>query len=295
MLRVLLIDKSVLQGIAYDKFLALSHNWQIVFPRILAAEVIADARKVLETRAASNKALGILQANAGKLLDSEARMLPDHPRLSTSDLLGDHPSVGTLLSMTLKQDFPLMFVALNSVVEGDLSDQLINVAKSWESTLSHTAALLHNLGKSFDSKFGSTQRLKSLADLEAYTNHFMATAEPEEMLDFVISRFAEASSAPAIRKRWRDASQTSLGDFAPYAFHCCRACVLFEYALWSELVRTGKHAKSFFDLYYLYYLPLCDAFASQDRLHHRLAPMLMGADQTLFTDIDGLLNYSGDV
>lgn len=76
-----------------------------------------------------------------------------------------------------------------------------------------------------------------------------------------------------------------IDEFAPYAAFCLKANLLLGFG--GPLLTRG-HPHDLRDLEYCYYLPFCHLFASTDRLHHKLAPLLFRANQMLvgsdFTD-----------
>jgi len=82
-------------------------------------------------------------------------------------------------------------------------------------------------------------------------------------------------------------------DWAPYAGHCLRAIVYFILATRSNLI--PERPTNLLDLQYLFYLPFCTLFASEDKMHRRLAPLLLAENQAfmLGSKLKGLLR-SGD-
>jgi hypothetical protein len=70
----------------------------------------------------------------------------------------------------------------------------------------------------------------------------------------------------------------SLLKVAPYAFYCLKVFVLFLGAYKFDLLPKKKPDDQA-DLEYLFYLPFCHVFSSNDKFHATLAPPLMRNDQ----------------
>jgi hypothetical protein len=70
----------------------------------------------------------------------------------------------------------------------------------------------------------------------------------------------------------------SLSKVAPYAFYCLKVFVLFLGAYKFGLL-LEKKTDDQIDLEYLFYLPFCHVFSSNDKFHATLAPPLMGKGQ----------------
>ncbi len=82
--------------------------------------------------------------------------------------------------------------------------------------------------------------------------------------------------AGAVRQRW-DVADLPLVAFAPFAAFCVRTMLFFE------ILTRGKHIvdreTNLIDLRYLYYLPMCRVFVSDDKMHRAMAPLLAPGDR----------------
>jgi hypothetical protein len=76
----------------------------------------------------------------------------------------------------------------------------------------------------------------------------------------------------------------SLQVYAPYAFYCVQAFLLFLGALRHNLVKKDTNDR--IDIEYLFYLPFCKVFSSNDNLHKKLASQLLKEDQVFVTGDD---------
>ena len=73
---------------------------------------------------------------------------------------------------------------------------------------------------------------------------------------------------------WKAAGRLQLGIYAPYANHVVRVEMFFFMALARELIAPYPNTNRI-DISYLYYLPFCRVFASNDRLHKRTVPLFI--------------------
>ena len=84
----------------------------------------------------------------------------------------------------------------------------------------------------------------------------------------------------------------SLPKAAPYAFYCLRVFALFLGSYKHDLL-TKKKSDDQIDLEYLFYLPFCKVFSSNDKFHITLAPQLITNNQEFVIGSDlkkGIIN-----
>lgn len=91
----------------------------------------------------------------------------------------------------------------------------------------------------------------------------------------------ELGTSPAYKsatlRRWDAMESPTLPAFSPYSYFCLRALLLVMF-LWRHRM-TKNEPNNLIDVQYLYYLPFCDVFSSGDKLHKKLAPLLLRSDQ----------------
>ena len=99
-------------------------------------------------------------------------------------------------------------------------------------------------------------------------------------LDMFLSYQAIDNSTKSNIKTQLKQSPYALPQIAPYTFYCLKVLVLFLGAYKFDLL-PQKRADDQIDLEYLFYLPFCRIFSSNDNFHQTLAPPLMREDQLL--------------
>ena len=82
----------------------------------------------------------------------------------------------------------------------------------------------------------------------------------------------------AIIARWKAAGGPHLSTFAPYTAHVLTVDLFFNVAIGADLISRERPSNKV-DIAYLYYLPFCMVFASNDHLHERTARLFLRDDQ----------------
>lgn len=87
-----------------------------------------------------------------------------------------------------------------------------------------------------------------------------------------------------VDRRWALQPGRSLERFAPYSYFCIRVLLTLVASVRHRLIRHS--ATDIVDIQYLYYLPFCRVFSSNDRLHTKLAPGLITDEQSFVAGTD---------
>lgn len=83
---------------------------------------------------------------------------------------------------------------------------------------------------------------------------------------------------PDVRDRWRRAGGPPIKEYAPYTAYCLKVEILFHVAVAKKLISPDRVSNKT-DVSYLFYLPFCMIFISNDKLHQRIVPLLLSKDQ----------------
>lgn len=104
-------------------------------------------------------------------------------------------------------------------------------------------------------------------------------------MDFLKSAIENFKVPPFIASqafyRWETIRPDNLFAFAPYTFFCVLAKLFFNICLQNEII--GTKPTNLLDLDYIYYLPFCRVFVSDDKVHKTLVPHLLLPDQLFVT------------
>jgi hypothetical protein len=85
-------------------------------------------------------------------------------------------------------------------------------------------------------------------------------------------------SQKTIVKRWKSLGGLPFPEFAPYSAHLLKVNFFFYIAIEASL-ESAERASHAIDLAYVYYLPFCNIFVSDDNFHRRVAPHFLGDRQ----------------
>lgn len=91
--------------------------------------------------------------------------------------------------------------------------------------------------------------------------------------------------ARAIIHRWKIAGGPPLRTFAPYTAHVLTVDLFFNIGIGADLI-SRERASNKVDIAYLYYLPFCMVFVSNDNLHQKTVPCFLRPDQEFVRGTD---------
>jgi hypothetical protein len=100
-----------------------------------------------------------------------------------------------------------------------------------------------------------------------------------------------------VEQRWKAHGYPALSDYAPYVAHCFLVDLFFYIAIDKGLISPDRPSNRT-DMAYLYYLPFCEVFLSNDKLHRRAAPLFLKERQRFvvagklkpeLTELEGVL------
>lgn len=89
----------------------------------------------------------------------------------------------------------------------------------------------------------------------------------------------------AIVHRWKSAGGPPLRSFAPYTTHVLTVDLFFNIAIGADLISRDRPS-NMIDIAYLYYLPFCMVFVSNDNLHQKTVPCFLTSDQVFVRGAD---------
>ena len=85
--------------------------------------------------------------------------------------------------------------------------------------------------------------------------------------------FSDKLKVLAMKRLGSDQQERLLKNVAPYASYCLKVNLIFKYGVMYGFI--GTRATNRIDMQYLYYLPFCDIFTSNDKFHADIAPLLL--------------------
>jgi len=294
---MLLFDKSAIQALG-DKIVSpLARYFSFVDCPILRLEVLADLAKEPSQRNRDATPESVVAGLAKRVRQISHFSIPHHARLLRTNLFGhevpfngqiprydiqvfDTPEggKGAFLDQTPESSELLAW--------GDksFSEKERELAKLWRAEKQHVdiprlKAFLRRLGYP---RFKSPEDMIDWVDInlddpKAQIQHIRRAAALFGLTNLEIARVEaiwRVSGSPMFKERFR------------YAHYVYRVTISFLCAIHSELIPSGGGAKPHLDLEYLYYLPFCMVFCSDDRVHRILGPIVSPSDKMLITSND---------
>lgn len=279
-----IFDKSFIHAINADEAAVFDMHFMSNVTPLFFVEVLADLEKTdqSEGREALVKSLAAKTPVWGSYTNMPHRDLVAGELMGNSleirgvPILGKGRRVRTNDGLGTVYDEPPEMKAKSRWDDGQFGPEEYAAAREWRATLAaapeHLAELLQ----------GSPYRF-SFADLPAIRRYI------DQMLNKDGSRLATLKSVMDLRgvsheaqgkviQRWKAAGGPRLTDFAPYTAHVVAVDLFRTLAMASGHIDPDK-TSNYADIAYLYYLPFCDLFISNDRLHRRCVPLFMNNRQ----------------
>jgi hypothetical protein len=281
-----ILDKSAFQALSYREHREVSRYFEVNIAPVLILEILGDLTKQYRngTRPA-DKAKELANKLAGlEWLNENYRFICVNTLLGTEVPLDGHivPAY-----MSVGEDVDGSLAAL--IEPGPLNDLLMRLTTGKATALDEVLAKmwrhaagglsLSDLNAFVNSHHIIVPRATSAAEAVTVARSLLDTPALQEIwLSWLLDELdVSATDRRRISARWL-AQGLLLRTFAPYAHHCLHA-LLSMFVAWRNAVIRWQPT-NILDLQYLYYLPFCSVFVSDDKVHRALAPPLMRPDQT---------------
>ena len=281
----IIIDKSTFQSLNYQEMFRLTYYYKHNITPVLVMEIIGDLKKdVKEGQTPSDQRV---KDFATKLFPTNTIInqfysLPLKAELSGSGPLemDGRPLVGIGKAVQAEDGSKGWIVeeteeekAIYNWREGKFTEADHMLSKLWRDTTKQEDILI-NLKKQLDAQ-REKAAVKTFEELDKLVSLTLEHAGNQQqiLLDMFKTWHVNILNSMGQLKAWILAGKPPLKDFLPYAYYILRVNTLFQVGLQCGLISTRPTNKV--DLEYLYYLPFCHVFTSNDHLHLNLAPLLL--------------------
>lgn len=284
---IVLFDKSFRQSISLDESVWFSHFFTpIVYP-LFYVETLADLAKEPQKGITSED---IVRRIAKKFPDTSGSPCAFHLNMGLANLRNSTipmrrsiPLTGGKLVKNAGQSGVVYEIspeseAFNRWMRRDFHELERQYARAWRTQLSNIdltnfTSELQMLG--VDTRLCKTHaQAKNLAESIIYGNDKIF----ERMhLICMLLRLPEQFTYDIIRQ-WNSLGNMSIRQYAPYAAYVATVELFFHILIASNL-ESGERASHLIDIGYLNYLPFCDFFVSNDKLHGRCTPLFLRENQ----------------
>lgn len=284
---IIILDKSTLQSLSINESALLENFFLTNITPLLYAETLADLEKKPNSHRTAEEMVAELSNKT-----PERNSYPNiyHRTLIANSLLGRHIEMANRPIIHGGQpriapdgkvgihfnEFPEIRM-MQHWYEGRFEDAERRIARRWRESLSNME---------FDTNIGLTKnvipqgrKFRSLEEIKAFVDDFIQQPG-EEILHLALQLFGfPRDSYTRVIRSYEQARHTRFIEFAPYATYVFKVDLLFYIGILNDLI-SKERPSNWIDIAYLYYLPFCMVFSSNDKLHARTAPLFMEIGQT---------------
>lgn len=287
----IIIDKSTLECLSDAESHCLGRYYHAVSTHVLLNEIGADLKKDFNKDFSEKRTPEQVVSILSRRMHGLYRFNTDWSTLLGLSLLGEEIPIDGMAPIYLDgtetyvpgEGRGLFFdeqegrKTLSAWAAGEFSDSDYKMAKQWHSQIKRiNLARLQELGSKLKSL-----KAKSLEEIPMTVENLLNDSKYQfELLQFLISMANVPDEiSTAIFDRWIECGMPRIHDFCQYGFYCIRVYLIFHWALFSGFI--GTKSTNQIDLNYLYELPFCRIFSSNDKFHIKLAPVVI-TDQQKF-------------
>jgi hypothetical protein len=287
---ILLFDKSFLQSLSVDEAVWLDNFFLNNITPLFFAETLADLEKEVRAGRTPDQVVGTL---ALKTPDMQAYPCAHHTKLIQGALTGYSVPMDARIPMDsgtvvdLEGKLGMFFPAtqeeeaLRRWYRREFLDVERQIAKIWRRQLCNPDyEVLYN----FFQNWFPIGKPKNLCEAKRLAEAYIDGSPREASLRFGMKLFGiPPASQQQVIGLWEKAGAPAIRDFAPYFHHVYCVDLFYNLAVAADLisrVRPKGKADNKVDIAYVYYLPFCIVFTSSDRLHERIVPLFLRADQS---------------
>jgi hypothetical protein len=292
---IIIFDKSALQSFSVDESMWLDNFYVTNITPLFFVETLADLEKKVRSGRTPEQVVGSiayrtpeLQASANvhhlsilaAELSGNLRIDMEHPKRVIG---GGQPVVlGGAKGMIFRE--PPEQEAIRRWQRGEFLEIERGIASGWRRALSLVNQ--STLYGCFKDLYNTLPKPKTLTELKALADTILAGSEQERTLRFGMELLGvPVEDQAVIRERWETAGKPVIHTFLPYFSHMLLVDVFFYLGIAADLI-SRERATHKVDIAYLYYLPFCMVFTSNDKLHINLAPLFMRPSQTFVKGTD---------
>jgi len=285
----LILDKSVLEALSTDELRILRKYYYHVVPPVLISEIRADLKKKNTKGKTPEKRVRIL----ARKLSSTNTCLTAHVRdMCTASLLGheipmDRRPVrtGGIPYYTKELGYGLVFPEspeqelLRHWGSGRFTENDLLFADMWRKSIKQID--LEAIRRKYGKVFGKLETSGNLKDLVLRFTAGISESDQRDQLSYLSYSLdglaIDEKTKTNIYNRWLAKGLQSFEKFAPYAFYCFKADVIFHFGVILGIIKPKQTNP--IDLEYISYLPFCRIFSSNDDFHKQIIEVFIENDQ----------------
>ena len=287
----MIFDKSFLESLSPDEAVWLDMYFTTFITPLFFVETLADLEKQMRGGRTPEQIVGQL---AYKTPDFHSYMRPHHSTVLIAELSGENINMdtrilrpggqfvklngqqGVIYQMTPEEE------AFNRWQRREFLDIERQQAKAWRrevSNMDHSKTYAQ-----FKGYFQNIRRPRNLLDAKKIADSLIDLLPEEQSIRFGLTLLGiSPEDHDFVVQKWAETGKPPIGEFAPYFRHMFSVDLFFHLSIAADLisrVRPAGKADNKVDIAYLYYLPFCHVFVSNDNLHERVVPLFLRDGQT---------------
>lgn len=286
---ITIFDKSALQSLSIDDAALFGQFYRIVITPLFFVETLADLEKEVAEGKTPEQVVGTI---AKKTANLTADPSAHHTRLVLGELLGEdilmdgrpHVVGGRPVSTGGRRgivfDEAPEAEALHRWQRHQFLEVEHGIAKWWRESLRRQRIRKMNV----TNIFRNIPRPSTLEQVKYYADAFMQRGGRNFQFALDLLRIPRGPRA-RIFLRWLDSGAPPIAVFAPYAAYVATVQLFFQLAVSLDLI-SGDRPSNVADIAYLYYLPFCMVFTSNDKLHAKTVPLFLRPDQVFLPGME---------
>ncbi len=288
---MLIFDKSFLESLNPDEAVWLDNFFLTSITPLFFVETLADLEKNVRKGRTPEDVVGNI---AYKTPDMQSHISPHHASILAGALVGHEIPMdgrifkagGTLVQLNGQQGVVYKLSpeeeAFQRWQRHEFLDLERQIAKVWRKGV--TGWDYSQVYQTFQGLYDTIRKPKSLEDAKHIADTLIELLDPGKsfILGLALLGFSQ-TAAKEILDRWKAAGSPALAKFCPYFVYMFSVELFYYLAVGADLISTVRpvnKADNKVDLAYLYYLPFCMIFVSNDKLHERIVPMFLRDDQS---------------
>lgn len=282
----IIFDKSFLQSLSVDESMWLDHFFLSNITPLFYIETLADLEKSVAKGRTPESVVGNLAYKTpslnsafnahhfrmiqGELCSAEVCMEYGRPNIPGGEVKELDGKKGVIFSESPEQ------AAFKRWTNNEFLQLEREHAKLWRRELSKID--LTEIHREFKSFF-PISKPKTLDEVKKIVDFHLFQTDQKAVLQYGLNLLnIEPQIQAAAWNRWKKSQAATVQYFSPYFFHVLSVELFFNLGVASDLIGHGRPSHKV-DIAYLYYLPFCRVFTSNDKLHIATVPFFLNDSQ----------------
>lgn len=284
----LIFDKSSLESLNLDEAVMLDNFYMSNITPLFFVECLADLEKAIRRNTTPEQYVGSL---AERTPESQSYPNVHHATLLRGELAGKfdlnivrgrvvlaggrHVQLGDKKGVIFEQSPEAEAVSRWS--EREFLEVERSTARQWRRAL--TGVDLKAMAQSVASALGPWRKPNSLQDARKMTDTIIDNMDPEWLIRFGLNLLGAPETVEYVVNTWVQKRRPPLSEHLAYFVLMLKINIFFCLVLPTQLLTNVKPSHKV-DLAYLYYLPFCSVFTSNDNFHADIVPLFLSSEQT---------------